>query len=292
MLDYAAYGRMVVLGHNPYVMTPHDLRRQHDPIGLAAPRAWRDDHSAYGPVASAEQAAAAELGGTSAARIAFWLKLWTALAFGAVALALDRLMRGAPARRARAHLLWSLNPLLLWDVVAAGHVDGLAAAFGFFGLVVVGRQQPFARGNAIRALAAGALVGAAGGTKAPYALFAVGVLWAVSRSLLALTAAAAGALAVLVPYYHEFGQPATTALVSRTNQTTSDNLYQLFSRLFDGGRLTLPHELQIAIAASAIAALLLLWRLPKGFEAWPAVRQCARGQPRLAVLLALPAALV
>ncbi len=114
-LDYASYGRMVVLGHNPYVTTPYQMRRLGDPVARLSPHPWLRDHSAYGPLASAEQAAAAALGGTSAARITFWLKLWTALAFGAVVLALDRLLRREPARRARAHLLWSLNPLLLWD---------------------------------------------------------------------------------------------------------------------------------------------------------------------------------
>ncbi len=280
VLDYAAYGRMVVLGHNPYVMTPLDLHRLHDPIGFAAPHAWQHAVSAYGPLATVEQAAAAELGGTSAARIAFWLKLWTALAFGAVALALDRLLRGAPASRARAHLLWTMNPLLLWDVVAAGHVDGLAAAFGFFGLVITGRPHSGQRGDALRALAAGAFVGAAAGMKAPYALFGLGVIWAMRRSLLALTAVAAGAAAVLVPYYRASGQAALTALSSRTSLTTSDNFYQLFSRLFLHGSVTLPGVLPIAAAASVVAACLLLWRLPDGFPAWPAVR------PALAVSLA------
>jgi hypothetical protein len=103
-LDYAAYGRMVVLGDSPYVMTPDQLRLRGDPVGRAVPHEWRRRVAVYGPLATAEQWAAAELGGTSAARIDFWLKLWTALAFGAVALALDRMLRSDPAQRARAHL--------------------------------------------------------------------------------------------------------------------------------------------------------------------------------------------
>ncbi len=68
-LDYAAYGRMVALGHNPYEMTPKQLRLAGDPVGRAAPHAWQGSHSDYGPLASLEQATAAELGGTSAGRI-------------------------------------------------------------------------------------------------------------------------------------------------------------------------------------------------------------------------------
>src|SRR5215469_4853078 len=40
-LDYAAYGRMVVIGRSPYVMTPNQLRRLGDPVGQAIPRQWR-----------------------------------------------------------------------------------------------------------------------------------------------------------------------------------------------------------------------------------------------------------
>ena len=87
-LDYAAYGRMVVLGHNPYEMTPKQLRLSGDPIGETAPHSWQAAHSDYGPLASLEQATAAELGGNSTARIVLWLKLWNALAFGLVIIAM------------------------------------------------------------------------------------------------------------------------------------------------------------------------------------------------------------
>jgi hypothetical protein len=136
-LDYASYGRMVVIGHDPYVMTPRQLRLSGDPIGLVAPRPWQGVHSVYGPLATLEQAAAAELGGSTPGLILFWLKLWNALAFGAVVIGLDRLLRRDPVRRARAHLLWSLNPLLLWVLVAGGHIDALATGFGFLGLLVL-----------------------------------------------------------------------------------------------------------------------------------------------------------
>ena len=132
-IDYAVYGRMVVLHRNPYVMTPNQLRRTGDPVGVAAPVEWGRHVTVYGPLATAEQYVAAELGGASAARIIFWLKLWNAIAFGAVALVLDRMLRSSPARRVRAHLLWTANPLLLWGLVATGHLDVVAAAAGLSG---------------------------------------------------------------------------------------------------------------------------------------------------------------
>ena len=44
--------------------------------------------------------------------------------------------------RLRAHLLWSVNPLLLWEIVAGGHIDGLAAAFGLLGIVALRVRTP------------------------------------------------------------------------------------------------------------------------------------------------------
>jgi len=143
-LNYAVFGRIAVLGHNPYVMTPVQLYRTGDPVGRLAPQIWHKHATLYGPLATAEQWAAAELGGTAPARIIFWLKLWNAIVFLGVVVGLDRMLRSDPARRARAHLLWSLNPLVLWGLMASGHLDAFAAAAGFFGLAMALRRWPAA----------------------------------------------------------------------------------------------------------------------------------------------------
>ena len=276
-LDYAAYGRIVVLGHSPYVMTPDQLRLRGDPVGQAIPHEWRKHVAVYGPVASAEQWAAAELGGTSAARIVFWLKLWGALAFGAVALALDRLLRSDPARRARAHLLWTANPLLLWVLVAAGHVDVMAAAAGLLGLAVMRGREPGREPGMLQGLAAGLLVGIAADIKISYVLFGLGLAWAARRSLSAWTAAAAGAALVLFPSYAWFGPPAVKALLSREDTASVDNFYQLF--VGSHGNV-IPHQLLLAALLFGAVAVALLWRLPEGIPDLPAIR------PVLAVSLA------
>jgi hypothetical protein len=169
-LSYAAYGRIALLGHNPYVMTPSQLRATGDPIGLQTTRNWAVDPSLYGPVAIVADWTAAKLGGITISYIVFWLKVMFALSFGVIALALDRLFRGDPAARARAHLLWTVNPLMLWAVVGGDHIDGLGAGLGILGLLVArtARSGPGAKIPPARALAAGLLVGAAIGIKAPY----------------------------------------------------------------------------------------------------------------------------
>jgi hypothetical protein len=99
--DYAAYGRILALGHSPYVTTPYQLRLAHNAFARSVPVTWQHVVSVYEPLATLEQFLAAKLGGVSAARIAFWLKLWSSLAFGLVAFVADRLLPAVRALAAR-----------------------------------------------------------------------------------------------------------------------------------------------------------------------------------------------
>ena len=273
-LTYAAYGRIAATGHNPYVMTPRQLRASDDPVGREAPRNWQNDPSLYGPVATASEWAAAKLGGPPISYTVFWLKLLYGLAFGTIALALDRLLRGDPAARARAHLLWTANPLMLWAVMAGAHVDGLGAGLGFLGLLVARPAAPLpdARIGPGRALAAGLLVGAAAGVKIPLALLGVALAWSLRPSARALATAAAGAALVLVPGYLTAGHAAVADLVRRSsNLVTFDSFWRLFYPPFGYGSMPAGLELIAAVACLAMAGL-LAWRLPPGPKRLPAVR--------------------
>jgi hypothetical protein len=317
-LDYAAYGRLLALGHSPYVLTPYHLRIVHNAFGQSVPRIWQHRVSVYGPLATLEQYAAARLGGMSAARVAFWLKLWNALAFVGVAAAADRLLRTDPGLRTRAHLLWTANPLLLWDLVAAGHLDVLPAAAGVLGLVIAtagrttaspGRAAGPGRAarpstaaspsraaslgivtsagtvdslgtadspsadcpSAVRAAAAGALIGVAADFKITYLLFGLGLAWAYRRTPRAPLIAGISAVAVLLPGYAWFGPPAIRAVLGRSTATSADNFYQLFVRHFGSG-VGSRGLVDLAVLMVIGLAALLLWRLPGGTERWPAIR--------------------
>jgi hypothetical protein len=268
-LDYAAYGRILLLGHNPYLVTPIYLRLTEPYFGQSIPVSWQQTVSVYGPAATFEQYLAARLGGTSIARVDLWLKLWNAVGFAAVAVVLDRVLRARPAARLRAHLLWTINPLLLWDLIASGHVDTLAAAAGVGGLLAVGRQPPDGspwRPPLWRALTAGALIGLAADIKIDYLLFGVALAWALRRSLPALAAASCGAFVVLVPTYAWLGKPAFEALLNRRDQTTEDSFWRSIS-LTDSKYLIV-----FAVALFVALAIILLWRLPAGDPLRPAVR--------------------
>jgi hypothetical protein len=268
VFDYAAYGRIMALGHNPYLMPPYSLRLAHNAFAQSVPVTWEHAVSVYGPLATVEQFLAAKLGGISAAQVVFWLKVWNAIAFGVVAFVVDRVLRSDPARRLRAHLLWTVNPLLLWDIVAAGHLDVLAAAAGLAGLLVLGEQSDGARSGVARVLAAGALIGVAADIKINYALFGLGLAWALRRSPARLAAAAAAAIAVVVPGYFWFGWHAVKALAARRESISADTFYHLF--LIDTHWRS--HIGLVAAVLVAAAALLALRRMPTGFPARPAIR--------------------
>lgn len=271
-LDYMAFGRMVVLGHSPYVMVPWDLTHLHDAVGKSVPWEWARTPSSYGPAATVEQYVAARLGGTSAARIVFWLKVGNALAFGAVACVADRLLRADPAARLRAHLLWTINPLLIWQLIAAAHLDALAAAAGLLGLVLAaGWPVMAARGQERlgRVFAGGMLVGLAADIKITFALFGLGLAWAFRRSLAACVVAGCGLLGVLLPSYAWFGPPALGAVLDRSNRVTADNFYQLFSGDRHGVLMT--HLAVVAAVLGVSVAIMLLARLPIRATAQPAI---------------------
>jgi hypothetical protein len=287
-ISYAANGRTAVIGHSPYVMTPLQLERSGDPVGRQIPfseipSTWTTTVSVYGPVATGAEWAAAELGGTSLARITFWLKCEEALAFCVVIAALDRLLRRDPGLRLRAHLLWSVNPLLLWEIVAGGHIDGLAVVFGLLGVAALRARDGQVGVGA--ATVAGLLTGVAAGIKVEYVLFAAAVAWACRRSVRPLAAAAAGFLLVVVPCYLAAGVPAIKILVTRSPGITWDTMYQLFWRPVLGYTQfsvssVPPHLALVAYLLFGGAALLALLRMPDRVPARPAVT------PALALSLA------
>jgi len=283
--SYAIDGNMIVLHHSPYVFTPATMVTLGDKLAVGSPPTWAHQLSDYGPIASAEEWLSAELGGTSMALITFWLKLFVALAFGAVVLLLDRLLRGNPAMRLRAHLLWSLNPLLLWEIVASGHIDGLAVAFGIAGLALLRFTPDGAKPTLARCAAVGTLLAAAACTKSPFVLFLAAALWAVRRSPARIACLLGGWLWLTVVSYAIAGWPAVKVLSQRGQQITWDNLYQVIYRPFGlAGPLgadnipgwVFPLALVLFLGVAALA----FFRLPDRVPGLPAV------SPALALSLA------
>ena len=168
-LSYAAYGRMLVTGHNPYTTTPAQLAALGDPVARAV-QDWSGAPSVYGPLATAIQALASLAGGTSVRLTVFLLGLANLAAFAVTALLLHRMTRHHPEQQLRAALLWAANPLLLQVLVAGAHVDSQAVVFGVAAVAVMAGTV-----SAPRAAVAGVLVGLGFAVKVTIALVGLGL---------------------------------------------------------------------------------------------------------------------
>jgi hypothetical protein len=261
VLNYASYGRIAVLGHSPYLMTPAQLFSSGDPVGLLTPLAWRTAPTIYGPVATMLQWAAAELGGGSMARIVFWIRLSKAIVFLGTSAALLRLAGPDQARRLRVHLLWTVNPLMAFWLVGSGHVDVNIA------LLTVAALLAIRRPGVLAGLLAGVLAGAAVAVKLTYAIVACGLIWPARRSLRTVLAGV-GAAAVTVGASYLWPGAANTVTLSR--------------RLSAGARFIfyLPHALAarpellsaLVMVATLALATVVLHGLPAEDPRSPGVR--------------------
>ncbi|MBO2449334.1 hypothetical protein J4573_19695 [Actinomadura barringtoniae] len=173
-LNYAAYGRMAVTGHDPYVTRSVDVPG--DPV-IGAVEEWRTTPSVYGPIATAQEAFASWIGGESMRLTVFVLSVTNALAFVITALVLYRSAGGEPGRL-RGVLLWTCNPLLLFHLVAGAHNDVLAIAPMVASVALFSAAK---RAGLWRTLATGALVGAGVAIKLPAALVGGGPAWVLPR---------------------------------------------------------------------------------------------------------------
>ena len=266
MLSYAAYGRIAALGHSPYTYLPTQLKLSGDPVGTVAGLGWLDLPSPYGPVATVIQEVASRLAGDSVARTIFWLKVWNGLVYLALVLTLDRLLRADASRRMRAHLLWSLNPLMLWAVMAGGHSDGLAMGFGAAAFFAARRV------NSRRMLLAGVLLGLAAMVKLPLALFGAGLAWAARRSPRALAALGIGAAVITVPCCLLAGRASIMAVVNwpKVAQVMYVPWYPLARALHwhdPAARIN-----TLGMISFVVLSVILLRCMPPGPSDFPAVR--------------------
>jgi len=184
-LSYAAYGRMLVTGHNPYLTTPAQLAALGDPIARAV-QDWSATPSVYGPLATGVQGLASLIGGTSVRLTVFVLGLANLTAFTVTAVALHRMTRSDPARQLRAALLWAANPLLLQLLIAGAHVDAQAVVFGVAAVTVL--FGPWTGGRATvpsltRSTLAGVLAGLGFAVKASDVLVGLGLATALVLGL-------------------------------------------------------------------------------------------------------------
>jgi hypothetical protein len=138
--------------------------------------------------------------------IVSWLQVFTVAAFLAIGAITVRMAHGEPATQARAVLLTSLNPLLIWAIVAGGHNEALAVVFAVAGLFFL-RRNP---------VLAGVGIGLAGCVKVTLVFYGIAMLWAYRRDVKRLALLILGAL---IPFGVCYGLLAPKALFAALRNT-------------------------------------------------------------------------
>lgn len=163
--NYAAYGRILVEGGDPWSVVPADWRGGIDPVVSRVQDPWREATSVYGPVGTWLMGLAAWLGG-EATRQVVWV--WQVVVVAAWLGTRELLVRlGTP--RPTVDRWWTTNVVVLGAGVLGAHVDMLA---------VCAMVAALALGLARRPLLAGLATGLAASTKLTAGVVGITLLWA------------------------------------------------------------------------------------------------------------------
>jgi hypothetical protein len=208
--NYAAYGRIVTQGGDPYLTPPSDWDPA-DPVTSRVEPPWTDTVSIYGPFTTLMHAAASLLGDANL-RQTVWV--WQ-LVVVAAWLGVRWLLLRAGADRRRTDVLWTVNPLVFGVGVLGAHVDLVVAALALAAVVLAGRSP----------LLAGVVGGLAVSAKVTWGVVGVALLlawWTVERRGFPARAArlAVGAAAVVVPL-HVWAGPHVFEQLDRARRSIS-----------------------------------------------------------------------
>lgn len=227
VLMYAAYGRLQVLGLDPYSIVPGQIFRiAYDPVLVRTERPWQDTPSVYGPITSWLQLAANKLGGTNMHDIVFWLQVFSAVPFIIVCALVIMLAQGDPQRQARAALFTIANPLLIWAVVAGAHNEAVSVMFAVGAMLLIRKT----------AFGAGLMIGLAGCAKISIGIWGIAILWSYRRQPKKALAFCAGA-AIPMGLAYGLWQPAAFFQALRNGGYISVGswvapLYTLFAHIW------------------------------------------------------------
>ncbi len=200
-VNYAAYGRILLGGGDPYTQSPIAWAGGTDPVTSRVEAPWTTTPSVYGPVATAFHGLAALVGGDDLRQVVWVWQAVLVLGWLGTRVLLRRLAVD-DLGRSRVDLLWTLNPIVLGVGLLGAHVDVLAAALAVAALAV-------GAGSARLAWLAGVLVALTASTKITYGAVGAGLLWAwwrldqtarVRRAATSLAAFAVTAVVVHLPF--------------------------------------------------------------------------------------------
>lgn len=257
VLIYAAYGRIMSLGGNPYTTAPADtIRLGYDPVIAATERPWQGAKSVYGPIATWIQWFSSWVGGDSMQLTVWMLQLSVAISLVVTGLLLMKLVGPNLVSRRRVVMLGLANPLLLWTVLAGAHNDAIAVMFAVIALVLFRRHIFWA----------GIMLGVAGCTKLSIGLVGVAMLWSLRADRRRMIMLCLGAAISMVGLYAVVGLEALQQARSNSSFISTGTPHKVLLSFFD---LFLPGALVRTVLAIAawvgliVVAILLSQVFPK-----------------------------
>ena len=226
--SYAAYGRIAALGHNPYVFPPVDLPGGiHNPYTALVDARWQSTPSVYGPVATWVHLVAALVGGSRP-----WLTIWTLMIMTGIAfLGAGYLLLRSAANPMRAGLIWAANPLLIYLLVMGAQLDAFVALAGIAAILISRRGA-----TVWHDLAAGVVIGVAGGIKVNAVFVGLGIAVPLIRERAWARLLRTGAAAAVITfglYFFSYGSDALKTPLNASTRVISPSFWQLIQLIGD-----------------------------------------------------------
>ncbi|CAN7231727.1 hypothetical protein [Knoellia sp. LjRoot47] len=266
-VSYAAYGRILALGDNPWVVSPDTWRGGSDPVVSAVEAPWTEEPSVYGPFATVVQGLTS-LGGGDNLRQTVWLwQLVVIASWLAVRWCLRRIL---PGREGRIDAVWTANPLVFSVGVLGAHVDLLATALAVAAVWAAHRYAGLG-GAAL----AGTLAALAISSKFTYAVVLLALVVAFSARRVARSAVLLVAAGVVVGGLQLWAGPNVYDQIGRSARAVS--LATPWRWVFEtlGGDADARRVVSVCAAVLAVVFALCLWRLVRPAESSVGARALA-----------------
>lgn len=260
-VSYAAYGRILALGDNPWLQSPVDWRGDSDPVVSAVEAPWTEEPSVYGPFATLLQGLAS-LGGGDNLRQTVWL--WQLLCIASWLTVRWCLRQILPGREARIDAAWTANPLVFAVGVLGAHVDLVATALAVAAVWAAHRYAGLP-GAAL----AGAFAALALSSKFTYAVVLLALVLAFSQRRLARSAALVSGAVVVAGVLHLWAGPDVYDQVGRSARAVSLATPWRWLLELNGGDVEVRRVISVLAALAAIGFALCLHRVvrPGGADA-------------------------
>ena len=262
--SYAAYGRITVLGGNPYTTNPVAWLGRNSAYTHVVGAVWKRQPSVYGPLATLIQRFAASIGGTSVATTVWVLMILNGLVFIGVGL----LLLKTSDDPVRATLFWTANPVLLQQLVSGGHLDTFVAAAAICSIQVARRVS-----GVLGDVMIGVLIGLACGIKANAVLIGIGLAVPLlrRREWMRTARIAAVSAATVAPQYSFYGLDSLKPLFGGLKLVTLPSPWRFFQM---SGEALGYDKMTMATAIG------FLWPIAMVVVAWLIYRRISSDQPR------------